>query len=138
MMRKKLIFRQLNKCKSHLGTWSGVWMSKRLLLTSRSRCKCPMEIWNKLITSKTVIRSSSVTRSRFSEMSDQWRLSLYTIMSQNFMLHLGEGDFIMFAAFFISTIELPEGRLQTFPDIHIHVACILARKAYVKVAPLSE
>ena len=28
-------------------------------------------------------------------MSDQWRVSLYMIMSQNVMFHLGEGDFIM-------------------------------------------
>ena len=37
---------------------------------------------NKVITSKTIIRSSSVTRSRFSEMSDQRRVSLYMTMSQ--------------------------------------------------------
>ena len=32
----------------------------------------------------------------------------------------------------ISTIELPEGRLQTFPET------FPAREAYIKVAPLSE
>ena len=54
------------------GTESGVQRSKRPLLASRTRCKCPMETsWNKVITSKTVIRSSSITRSRFGEMSDQ-------------------------------------------------------------------
>ena len=51
--------------------------SKRPLLASCIRCKCPVETsWNKVITSKTVIRSSLVTRSRFSEMSDQLRVSL--------------------------------------------------------------
>ena len=54
------------------GTGPGVRKGKRPLLTSRTRCKCSMAIsWNKVITSETVIRSSSVTRSRVSEMSDQ-------------------------------------------------------------------
>ena len=34
-------------------------------------------------TSKTVKRSSSVKRSRYSEMSDQWNVSLSMSMSQN-------------------------------------------------------
>ena len=71
------------------------------------------------MTSKTVIRSSSVTKTRSSEMSDQWRVSLYMIMCQNVMLHLGESDFIMFDEIPISTIELIEGRFQTFPDISL-------------------
>ena len=35
-------------------------------------------------------------QSWFSEMSDQWRVSLYMAISQNAMGHLGEGDFIIF------------------------------------------
>ena len=102
------------------GTGQGVWMSKCPLLASRTRCKCAMKTSrNKVITSKTVIRSSSVTRSPVSGMSDQWRVSLYMIMSQNVMQHLGEGDFIMSDKIPISTIELPEGRFQTFPDISL-------------------
>ena len=41
------------------------------------------------------------------------------VMSQNVMLHLGEGDFIMFDDIPISTIKLSKGRLQTFPDISL-------------------
>ena len=70
------------------GTGPGVRRSKRPLLASRNRCKCPMETSrNKIMNlkSKTVIRSSLVTRSQFSEMSDQWRVSLYIIKSQNVM-----------------------------------------------------
>ena len=52
-------------------------------------------------------------------------------LSQNGMLHLGEGDFIIFDEIPISTIKLHEGRFQTFPDIP-------AGEAYIKVAPLSE
>ena len=45
-------------------TRPGVRRSKRHLLASRTRCKCPMETsWDKVKTSKTVIRSSSVTMS---------------------------------------------------------------------------
>ena len=63
-------------------------------------------------------KSSSVTRSRCSEMSDQWRVSLcINRMSENGMYHLGERDFIMFDEIPVSTIELPNGRFQTFPDI---------------------
>ena len=40
-------------------------------------------------------------------------------MSQNVMLHLGEGDFIMFYEIPISTIKLPEERFLTFPDISL-------------------
>ena len=65
--------------------WTGAGVrSKRPLLASRNRCKCAMETpRNYVITSKTVMRSSSVTRSQFSEMSDQWRVPLYMIMFQN-------------------------------------------------------
>ena len=80
-----------------MGQDQGVRRSKRHLLASRTSCKYPMETYrNKVITSNTVIRSSLVTRTRFSEMSDQWRVSLYMIMYQNVMLHMGDGDFLMF------------------------------------------
>ena len=60
------------------GTGPGVRRSKRPLFASRTRCKCP-------VTSKMEIRSSSVTMSRLGEMSDQWRVLLLMIMSQNVM-----------------------------------------------------
>ena len=60
--------------------------SKRPLLACHIRCKCSMETSRHyVITSKTVMRSISVTRSWFGEMVDQLRVSLYMIMSQNFM-----------------------------------------------------
>ena len=52
--------------------------SKRPLLVSRFCCKCSMKTsWNLVIRYNSVIRSRSVSRSRFSEMSDQWKVSLY-------------------------------------------------------------
>ena len=45
---------------------------------------------------KVGVRSSSVTRSQINEMSNQWRVSLYMVMSQNVMSNLGEGYLIMF------------------------------------------
>ena len=68
------------------GTEPGVRRSKRPLLARSTCCKCPTETSrNEVITSKTAIRSSLVTMSRLSEMSDQWMVSLYMIMSQNVM-----------------------------------------------------
>ena len=74
---------------------------------------------NSVIRSKSVLKSSSVINSQIGVMSVQLRVSLYMVMSQNVMLHLGEGDFIMFDEIPISTIKLPEGRFQTFPDISL-------------------
>ena len=51
---------------------------------------------NLVIRSKSVIKSSSVISSQIGVMSDQLRVSLYMVMSQNIMKHLGDGDFIMF------------------------------------------
>ena len=56
------------------GTGPGVRRSKRRLLASRTRCKCPKETSRNGNNVRTVIRSSLVTRSRFSEMSDQLRV----------------------------------------------------------------
>ena len=54
------------------GTEPGVRRNKRPLLASCSRYKCRMETSrNKVMTSKTVIRSSSVTMSELGGMSDQ-------------------------------------------------------------------
>ena len=64
---------------------------------------------NLVIRSKSVIKSSSIISSQIGEISDQLRV----------MLHLGEGDFIMFDEIPISTIKLPEGRFQTFHDISL-------------------
>ena len=58
------------------GTGPGVRRSKHDLLASRIRCKCTMKTLNSVIKSKTVIRSRSITRARFSKMSVQWRVSL--------------------------------------------------------------
>ena len=74
---------------------------------------------NLVIRSKSVIKSSSVISSQIGVMSDQLRVSMYMVMSQNVMLHLGESDFIMFVEIPISTIKLPEGRFQTFHDISV-------------------
>ena len=74
---------------------------------------------NLVIRSKSVIRSSSVISSRIGVMSDQLRVSLYMVMFQNVMYHMGEGDFIMFDEIPISTIILSEGRFQTFHDISL-------------------
>ena len=49
----------------------------------------------------------------------QLSVSLYMVMSQNVMYHLGEGDFIMFDEIPISTIKLSEGRFKTFNDISL-------------------
>ena len=71
---------------SPYGTGPCVREGKCPLLVNRSRCKCSMETSrNYVIMSKTVLRSNSLTWSRFSEMSDQWKVSLYMIISQNVM-----------------------------------------------------
>ena len=74
---------------------------------------------NSVIRSISVLKSSSVINSQIGVMSDQLRVSLYMVMFQNVMEHLGEGDFIMFDEIPISTIKLPEGRFQTFHDISL-------------------
>ena len=74
---------------------------------------------NSVIRSISVLKSSSVINSQIGVMSDQLRVSLYMVMSQNVMLHLEEGDFIMFDEIPISTIKLPEGRVQTSHDISL-------------------
>ena len=51
---------------------------------------------NLVIRSKSVLKSGSVIISQIGVMSDQLRVSLYMVMSQNVMWHLGEGDFIIF------------------------------------------
>ena len=50
---------------------------------------------NLVIRSKSVIKPSSVISSQIVVISDQLRLSLYVVMSQNVIKHLGEGDFII-------------------------------------------
>ena len=52
-------------------------------------------------------------------MSDQSKVLLYMVMSQNVILYLGDGDFIMFDKIPISTIKLHEEWPQTFPDISL-------------------
>ena len=69
--------------------------------------------------SKSVLKSSSVISSQIGVMSDQSRVSLYMVMSQNVMYHLVEGDFIMFDEILILTIKPPEGRFQTVHDISL-------------------
>ena len=67
------------------GTGPGVRRSKRPLLASRTRCNVlwkPKQFGNK---SKLVLKSSSVINSQIGVMSDQLRVSLYMVMSQNVM-----------------------------------------------------
>ena len=67
------------------GTGPGVRRSKRPLLASRARCNVllkPPKFGNKV---KSVIKSSSVIRLQTCVMSDQLRVSLYMVMSQNVM-----------------------------------------------------
>ena len=76
-------------------TGPGVQRSKCPLLDSRTRYKYSVEtFWNLVIWQKSVIRSSAVTKARVSEMSDQWRVSLYMVMPKNVMKRLT--DFILF------------------------------------------
>ena len=88
------------------GTGPGVRRSKRPLLASHTRCNAlrkPPKYGNKV---------------KIGHMSDQLRVSLYMVMSQNVTSHLGEGDYIMFDEIPISTIKLSEGRFQrsvTYP-----------------------
>ena len=74
---------------------------------------------NLIIRSKSVIKSSLVISSQTGVISYQLRVSLYMVMSQNVIEHLGEGDFKMFDEIPISTVKLPEGRFQTFHDISL-------------------
>ena len=67
------------------GTGPGVRRSKRPLLASRTRCNVYGNLQNLVIKSKSVIKSSSVISSQIGVMSDQLRVSLYMVMSQNVM-----------------------------------------------------
>ena len=67
------------------GTGPGVRRSKRPLLASRTRCNVlwkPPKFGNKVI---SVLKFSSVINSQIGVMSDQLRVSLYMVMSQNVM-----------------------------------------------------
>ena len=67
------------------GTGPGVRRSKRPLLASRTRCNVlwkPLKFGNKI---KSLIKSSSEISSQIGIMSDQLRVSLYMVMSQNVM-----------------------------------------------------
>ena len=66
-------------------TGPGVRRSKRPLYASRTRYNVPWNLQNLVIRSKSVIKSSSVIRSQIGVMSDQLRVSLYMVMSQNVM-----------------------------------------------------
>ena len=65
------------------GTGPGVRRSKRPLLASRTRFYGNLH--NSVIRSKSVLKSSSVISSQIGVMSDQLRVSLYMVMSQNVM-----------------------------------------------------
>ena len=108
-----------NKCKSQMGqdqVSGGVsvlcWLAAPVAMFYGN-------LQNSVIRSKSVLKSSSVISSQIGVMSDQLRVSLFMVMSQNVMYHLGEGDFIMFDEIPISTLKLPEGRFQTFHDISL-------------------
>ena len=64
--------------------------------------------------SNSVIRSRSVTGSKTGVMPDQLTVSLYMVITQNVVLHSGEGDLILFDKTLVSTKELPKRRSQTF------------------------
>ena len=67
------------------GTGPGVRKSKRPLLASHTRYNVlwkPPKFGNKI---QSVIKSSSVISSQIGVMSDQLRVSLYMVMSQNVM-----------------------------------------------------
>ena len=102
-------------------TWS-----KHPLLDSRTRCKCSIESFrNSVIRSKSEIRSSSVSKSRF------WSIEGDTVYGHaTECQHSGEINLILFDEIPISTIELPKRRFQIYP----------ARKAYtiIILAPPSE
>ena len=59
--------------------------SKRPLLASRTRCNVLWNLQNLVIRSKSVIKSRSVITSQIGVMSDQFRVTLYMVMSQNVM-----------------------------------------------------
>ena len=65
------------------GKGPGVRRSKRPLLASRTCCNVLWKPPNLVIMSKSVIKSSSVISSQIGAMSDQLRVSLYMVMSQN-------------------------------------------------------
>ena len=94
------------------GGVSGCWLAAPVAMFYEN-------LQNVVTRSKSVIKSSSVISSQIGVISDQLRVSLYMVMSQNVMSHLGEGDFLMFDEIPISTIKLPEGRFQTFHDISL-------------------
>ena len=67
------------------GTGPGVRRSKSPLLASRTRCNVlwkPPKFGNKV---KSVLKSSSVISSQIGVMSNQLRVSLYMVMTQNVM-----------------------------------------------------
>ena len=109
-------------------TGSGFWKSKRPLLTSHTRCKCSVEIsMNLVIRSESVMRSSSVTRPRFSKMSYQCWVSMYRVISHNFQechVTFWEGYFIMFNEIPISTTEFSEILAVTYFCLRSWFVCL--------------
>ena len=67
------------------GTGPGVRRSKRPLLASRTVAMFYGNLQNSVIRSKSVLKSNSVINSQIGVMSDQLRMSLYMVMSQNVM-----------------------------------------------------
>ena len=79
---------------------------------------------------KTVIRSSLVTRSRFSEISYQWRVSPYNdhVLECQVTFWRGRLHNVLWDPY--STIELPEGQFQTFPEISLPKKLIWKSHSY--------
>ena len=109
----------LNKCKSQMGQYEvseGVsvlcWLGAPVTMFFGN-------LQNLVVMSKSIMKSNSVISLQIGVIFDQLRVSLYMVMSQNVMQHLEVGDFIMFDEIPISTIKLPEGRLQTFNDLSL-------------------
>ena len=115
-----------NKCKSQMGQGQGsggvsifCWLATHVAMFYGN-------LLNLVIRSKSIIRSSLVISSQIGVMSDQLRVSLYMVMSQNVMKHLGEGDFIMFDEIPISTIKLPSNKsivAQSFRENLVEMRC---------------
>ena len=79
------MFSTLEQMQVPNGTGPGVRRSKRPLLASRTRCNVLWKPPKSVIRSKSVLKSSSVISSQIGVMSDQLRVSLYMVMSQNVM-----------------------------------------------------
>ena len=87
------------------GIGPGVRRSKRPLLASRARYKCSMET-SQILVIRSILarRQCSVTRSRVSDMSDLWRVSLYMVMPR-MSCNTWDNETILFEEIPIQTVR---------------------------------